>query len=152
MCRRLAAHGRMGSRRDRGPDAKPVIRGLSLAFLLLCAAEISAGESPLVLSAPLTHSDWMLRPGAEWGLAGVRKMLDTCKAAGLTRIYWRALDGGRSLYQSKLLDPQGKWEDDNFWHPVRPEDVKLVERYFKRSPAERAKVLAQVEALEYPKF
>jgi hypothetical protein len=64
----------------------------------------------LRLSAPLTHSDWMLREGAVWGPAGLRRMLDTCKASGWSRVYWRALDGGRSLYRSRLLDPQGKWE------------------------------------------
>src|SRR5437868_10312650 len=111
---------------------------LTLCPLCLCG---SFAEQPLVLSAPVTHSDWMLRPGADWGPAGVRTMLDTCKAAGLTRIYWRALDGGRSMYRSKLLDPQGKWEDDNFWRPVTPEDRKLSERYGIPSEAERQKVL-----------
>src|SRR4051812_27843306 len=98
---------------------------LALRPLCLCGSF----AQQLALSAPVTHSDWMLRPGAAWGPAGVRSMLDTCKAAGLTRVYWRCLDGGRSLYKSKLLDPQGKWEPDNFWHPVRPEDLALVKRY-----------------------
>jgi hypothetical protein len=128
------------------------MRRLSLSIVLFCALRSPAAVPPLVLSAPVTHSDWMLRPGAEWGSAGVRKMLDTCKGAGLTRIYWRALDGGRSLYSSKLLDPQGKWEDDNIWHPVQRDDVKLVDRYFHNSPHERAKILAQLEALDYSKF
>src|SRR5438270_5909725 len=119
----------MGSRRDRRPDAEAMRRGLSLSILVSVSAPLPAAEPPLVLSAPVTHSDWMLRPGAEWGPAGVRKMLDTCKAAGLTRVHWRALDGGRSLYTSKLLDPQGKWEDDNFWNPASPADLKLAERY-----------------------
>jgi hypothetical protein len=118
----------------------------------LVVATPAAAEPRLILSAPVTHSDWMLHPGAEWGPAGVRKMLDTCKAAGLTRVYWRALDGGRSLYASKLLDPQGKWEDDNFWHPVRPEDVKLVERYGVPPEAERKKVRDKLEALDYAHF
>jgi uncharacterized lipoprotein YddW (UPF0748 family) len=41
-------------------------------------------------------------------------MLDTCKATGWTRIHWRVFDGGRALYRSKLMDPQGKWEEDNY--------------------------------------
>jgi hypothetical protein len=128
------------------------MRQIPVAILLLCALPAFGAEPPLVLSAPVTHSDWMLRPGAEWGPASVRTMLDTCKASGLTRIHWRALDGGRALYASKLLDPQGKWEDDNFWHPIRPEDVRLVERFVHKSPDERAKILAQVEALDYSRF
>jgi hypothetical protein len=132
---------------------------LSTVFgiLLVCSPcpPCLRGESPdrpLTLSAPVTHSDWMLRPGAQWGPAGVRTMLDTCKAAGLTRVYWRCLDGGRGLYASKLLDPQGRWEPDNFWHPVRPEDLAVVKRYGNYSGADPKKVLAQVEALDYSKF
>ncbi len=127
---------------------------LLFAFFLCALCELcgSPPERPLILSAPLTHPDWMLWPRAEWGPAGVRRMLDTCKAAGLTGIYWRALDGGRSLYKSKLLDPQGKWEDDNFWHPVRPEDLKLVERIFNYPAEKRRQILAQVEALDYAHF
>jgi hypothetical protein len=128
------------------------MRRFWFAILLYCAPRASAEEPPLVLSAPVTHSDWMLHPGAEWGPDGVHKMLDTCKAAGLARVHWRALDGGRSLYNSRLVDPQGKWEVDNFWHPVRPEDIRLVDRFVQKSPGERARILAQVEALNYSKF
>src|SRR4051812_5595855 len=118
--------------------------------LLLAAPAAAAG--PLVLSAPVTHSDWMLRPGAEWGPAGVRKMLDTCKAAGLTRVYWRALDGGRAMYASKLLDPQGKWDADSFWNPADPADLKLAQRYGIPPEAERKKIRDKLEALDYAHF
>ena len=123
------------------------------SVVLLLAAGARAAAAPLlVLSVPVTHSDWMLRPGAEWGPAGVRKMLDTCKAAGLTRVYWRALDGGRAVYASKLTDPQGKWEDDNFWNPASPADLKLAERYGIPPEAERKKVRDKLEALDYSKL
>ncbi len=59
----------------------------------------------LVLGAPLTHPDWMLRDGVAWGPEGVHHMLDQCKASGWTRVYWRVLDGGRSLYRSALMNP-----------------------------------------------
>ena len=71
-------------------------------------------EKQLLLSAPLTHSDWMRRPGASWGPEGVRRMLDMCKATGWTRIHWRVFDGGRALYHSKLMDPEHGWDDDNY--------------------------------------
>ena len=35
---------------------------------MLCGADTARLE----MSAPLTHSDWMLRPGVEWGPVGVR--------------------------------------------------------------------------------
>ena len=41
-------------------------------------------------------------------------MLDMCKAGGWSRVHWRVFDGGRALYHSKLADPQGKWEEDNY--------------------------------------
>jgi len=128
------------------------MRPWTVLVVVAVALPAPAADHPLVLSAPVTHSDWMLRPGAAWGPAGVRTMLDTCKAAGLTRVYWRVLDGGRSLYASKLLDPQGKWEDDSFWHPVRPEDAALVRRYGIPSEAERKKVRDKLDAIDYSQF
>src|SRR6478735_6080352 len=82
-----------------------------------------------ILSAPLTHSDWMLKPNISWGPDGVRHMLDACKGCGWSRIYWRALDGGRALYRSELLKPMGKWDEDSFWNPQTPEDLALHRRF-----------------------
>ena len=96
------------------------------------SCETSADEPPadgkLILSAPLTHSDWVLKDnvtGLDDGLAGVRHMLDMCKAAGWSKIYWRCLDAGRSLYPSKLMDPMGPPHGDNYFDP-KPEDVGKV--------------------------
>ena len=96
------------------------------------AWEASAAEPPpdgkLILSAPLTHSDWVLKDnvaGLDDGLAGVRHMLDMCKAAGWSRIYWRCLDAGRSLYPSQLMDPMGPPHGDNYFNP-KPEEVGKV--------------------------
>ncbi len=133
-----------------------IIAGAFLCFITLVNAEENTVEPPpreLVLSAPLTHPDWMMRDGVEWGAAGVRRMLDACKACGWTRVYWRALDGGRSLYNSKLMEPQGKWDNDNFWHPIAPEDVKLTERFTGGKSAEdRQTLLDKLERNDYSKF
>ena len=130
---------------------------LVVVFVWLCslthAADTATPETKLILSAPLTHSDWMLRDGLAWGPEGVRHMLDMCKAAGWTRVYWRALDGGRSLYKSALMDPQGKWDEDNFWHPVAPQDIKLVESFTNNmAPEARATLLAKLERYDYGTF
>src|SRR4051794_14334075 len=62
----------------------------------------TAAEAKLTFCAPLTHSDWMLKPGIHWGPEGVHHMLDACKACGWSRVHWRALDGGRANYASKI--------------------------------------------------
>ena len=80
--------------------------GLALLCLAGSCSDAASGEPPNggkpVLSAPLTHSDWVLKdnvPGLDDGLAGVRHMLDMCKAAGWSRSMPRCRrDGsGRSL-------------------------------------------------------
>ncbi|MFH1567402.1 MAG: family 10 glycosylhydrolase [Gemmatimonadota bacterium] len=107
----------------------------------------------LTFSAPATHSDWMLRDGVPWGPAGVHHMLDMCKAAGWSRVHWRALDGGRSLYASQLMDPQGKWDENSFWHPATPEDMALFRGYYPAMPeAEMADLLARLERHDYAGF
>jgi uncharacterized lipoprotein YddW (UPF0748 family) len=85
-------------------------------------------EDRLILSAPLTHSDWVMKdniPGLDDKLPGVRHMLDMCKAAGWSRIYWRCLDAGRSLYPSALMDPMGPPQGESYFDP-RPEEVGKV--------------------------
>lgn len=88
-----------------------------------------------------------------WGEPGVRHMLDACKACGWSRIYWRALDGGRSLYKSKLLRPQGgPWDDDNGFAPKTEDEKKLAAKVGARSPAEDKKLLDQMESFDYAHF
>jgi len=106
-----------------------------------------------ILSAPLTHSDWMLRPNIPWDEEGVQHMLDACKACGWSRIYWRVLDGGRSLYASSLLNPMGKWDEDSFWSPKGDADRALVKRYSSNmTDAQRAEFVKKFDALDYGKF
>ena len=56
-------------------------------------------------------------------------------------MYWRALDGGRALYKSALMRPQGKWDDDSFWNPQTGEDRKLAQRFTAGlTPAKREEI------------
>lgn len=137
--------------------------GVTVVLLIAASAlgtEVGeAGEPPvepsekLILSTPVTHPDWMLRDGVAWGPEGVHHMLDMCKAAGWNRVYWRALDGGRSLYKSALMEPQGKWDEDNFWHPVSPEDKELWQKYAGgMSETDGAALLAKLERFDYGTF
>lgn len=114
---------------------------------------VPAPNRKFILSAPLTHSDWMLRPGVAWGAAGVRHMLEQCKECGWSRVYWRVLDGGRSLYKSKLVRPMGKWDDDSFWNPQAEADKVLHRRFTAgMTDAQRAALLMKLDALDYAKF
>ena len=114
----------------------------------------------MLLTSPLTHPDWMVRdavPGVVWGIDGVRHMLDACKSHGLSRIYWRVLDGGRSLYRSRLVTPGEHWEFDAFHNPQTPEDKRLLAKYGMdvAKPLIRRKMLAnmaKVQALDYSTF
>jgi hypothetical protein len=75
----------------------------------------SALSSSVIISAPITHSDWMLgNPGPAWGAAGVHQVLDRCRQAGLAAVYWRCFDGGRACYASRLMDPLHGFDDDNY--------------------------------------
>jgi hypothetical protein len=78
-------------------------------------------------------------------------MLDDCKAAGWSRVYWRALDGGRALYRSNLLDPQGPWEPDSFWNPQSAEDRALLDR-FGLPDSTRRDLRRRLDALDYSDF
>ncbi len=107
----------------------------------------------LTLSAPLTHSDWMLKPNMKWGPEGVHHMLDTCKACGWSRVHWRALDGGRSTYPSKVLRPSFKVDPDSTWNPQSEEDKKLYKRFFGNVSEERRKqILADQQRYDYGSY
>jgi hypothetical protein len=73
----------------------------SLALRKTFAEE--SGNEQLFFCAPLTHSDWMLKPLMHWGEPGVRHMLDACKAAGWSRVLWRVADAGQATYATKLM-------------------------------------------------
>ena len=127
--------------------------GASTLARTLVAARESAQPDRLIFSAPLTHSDWILKADISWGEAGVRHMLDACKACGWSRVYWRALDGGRSLYHSKLMRPQGKWDEDNFWDPKTGAGVQALQRFTSNlTPQQRAAVQDKMKVYDYAHF
>jgi hypothetical protein len=107
----------------------------------------------LPLSAPLTHSDWMLKPSAPpWGPAGVRAMLDACKECGWSHIYWRVFDAGVSTYKSKLLRPGDKAEPDNYFAPASDADLAIRNKFSPLTPEKSAQVLEQLNAMDYSTF
>ncbi len=125
----------------------------SSALRMLAEEKSSPNAGKLFFGAPLTHSDWILKAGIPWGEAGVRHMLDACKACGWSRVYWRALDGGRSLYHSELMRPQGKWDDDNFWEPKTDQGREILQRFTANmSPEQRAAVRDKMKVYDYEHF
>jgi hypothetical protein len=108
-------------------------------------------KANIVLGAPLTHSDWMLRTEVSFDAAGIHYLLDQCKASGWTRVYWRAFDGGRALYASAHADPMGKWDVDSYWDPQDPADHKHA--YWTTQPREeRDAVVEGLAKLDYAGF
>jgi hypothetical protein len=89
----------------------------------------------MILSSPLTHSDWMIKKdGPEWGPGGVRHMLTRCREFGFDRVFWRCYDCGRSTYPSSRIEPF-RWVDHEeiyqyspgFIPPPDPETLKRCE-------------------------
>ena len=112
-----------------------------------------AEDARLTLSAPLTHSDWMLKPGIPAGLDGVKHMLDACKACGWSHVYWRVFDAGRATYASKLLKPAGAADVDNYFNPQNDADRELLRRYSPTVDEKRAaEILKQLEVNGYAAF
>lgn len=127
---------------------------LPFGFNALAAEEkSSAPPRKFILGTPLTHSDWMLKPNIAWGEAGVRHMLDACKACGWSKIYWRVFDAGRATYKSKLLKPAGRGDEDQFWNPQSPADKALLKRYYPNVTAAQQKdIYTKANALDYTNF
>ena len=132
-----------------------LLAGCAPSFAPSCPGDErpSPNAGKLIFGAPLTHSDWILKAGIPWGEAGVRHMLDACKACGWSRVYWRALDGGRSLYHSALMRPQGKWDDDNFWEPKTEQGREMLQRFTpSMTPEQRAAVRDKMKVYDYEHF
>jgi hypothetical protein len=118
-----------------------------------CGLASSSNNPKLPLSAPLTHSDWMLKPhGPKWGPEGVRHMLDGCKACGWSNIYWRVFDAGVSTYKSKLLRPGCKAEPDNFFQPQTDSDLAMRQKLAPLTPDRAAEIIRQLNAMDYGQF
>jgi uncharacterized lipoprotein YddW (UPF0748 family) len=129
------------------------LTALSGATLLPRFTSADAPPQKFILSAPLTHSDWMLKPNMKWGPEGVRHMLDQCKACGWTKVHWRVLDAGRSTYKSKLLRPGSLPEESSFWNPQTDAERALTKRFFPNATEAYWKELtAKMAKLDYSTF
>jgi hypothetical protein len=123
------------------------------ACTAVASAETLPSPDKLILGVPLTHSDWMLKPGMQWGEAGVRHMLDACKAAGWSRVFWRVFDAGQSTYKSALLRPASHPDADNIFAPGTDEGRAAVKRLLPDLTAERgAGYLRQLATMDYGAF
>lgn len=121
---------------------------------LQSTANSEIASAKLSFSAPLTHSDWMLKPGLQWGPEGVHHMLDACKACGWSRVHWRVLDGGRALYSSKIVRPSFKVEpDSSIWDPQTDAEKAIYQKFFGNvSEARRREILAGQQRFDYATF
>jgi Glycosyl hydrolase-like 10 len=112
----------------------------------------------LVLGAPITHCDWMLkdnRPEVVWGKDGVRHMLSVCKAAGISQIYWRVLDAGRAMYKSRFVLPAEHYEFDQFYNPVTKEEKALLDSFhmdYQRRGHSNRSISEMIDSLDYSSF
>jgi hypothetical protein len=112
-------------------------------------------DDRLILCAPLTHSDWMLKPATagKMGDVGVRHMLDMCKEAGWSRVMWRVADAGQATYASKLMKPGLKPDANTIFSPQTDEDRAAVKHLLPDLTAERSKqVLEQMKPIDYGEF
>jgi hypothetical protein len=131
------------------------LKSLAAATVVPAAGGFASAlsDAPLTLSAPLTHSDWMLKPhGPKWGPEGVRHMLDACKACGWSNVYWRVFDAGVSTYKSKLLRPGDKADADNFFQPQNDADLAARQKLAPVTPERAADVIRQLAAMDYGQF
>lgn len=62
-------------------------------------------KEKFILTAPLTYSDWFLKDDFEVDADSIRYMLTRCKEFGISRVYWRMFDAGRTCYFSKYAEP-----------------------------------------------
>jgi hypothetical protein len=139
-----------------------VAGGLGCSSILVNAGEPSAtqpsGDNKLIFGTPLTHCDWMLkdnRPEVVWGEAGVRHMLSVCRAAGISQVYWRALDAGRAMYKSRLVLPAENYEFDQFYNPVSAEEKTLLESFhmdYQRRGHSNRTISERISAMDYTHF
>jgi hypothetical protein len=118
-----------------------------------CGLASPTADTKLALSAPLTHSDWMLKShGPKWGPEGVHHMLDACKACGWSNVYWRVFDAGVSTYKSKLLRPGCKPEVDNFFQPQNDADLAARQKLAPIALERAADITRQLNNIDYAQF
>lgn len=109
-------------------------------------------DPKLTLHVPLTHSDWMLHPNVPGGEAGVRHMLDACKACGWFNVHWRVFDAGQATYRSQLMRP-GMRSEAHTIHNPSAEDLPAVRKLLPNfNPQQSAGYLKKYEQIDYAAF
>ena len=125
--------------------------GAALLTPVACGLAQPRDDAKLILSAPLTHSDWVLKPnGPRWD--SVRHMLDACKECGWSHVYWRVFDAGVSTYHSKLLRPGDRVEHDNYFAPQNDADLAIRQRFSPLAPAKAEEILGKLNKINYAEF
>jgi hypothetical protein len=121
-----------------------------------CGLAQPATDAPtdtLTLSAPLTHSDWLLKQNApSWGEDGVHHMLDACKAAGWSHVYWRVFDAGVATYHSKLTRPGNRADIDNYFSPRNEADLAIRQKFSPLSTGQAEDILTRLNRMDYSQF
>jgi hypothetical protein len=126
--------------------------GLSCLRTLHGAAP-GGDDAKLFFGVPLTHSDWMLKPGMKWGEPGVRHMLDACRAAGWSRVYWRVCDAGQATYNSKLMRAGEHADEDNIFNLQTDAGREAVKRLLPNLTAEQGRgYLKKLAEMDYGAF
>ncbi len=138
---------------------KPVMITLILLSIGILATAASCAPYPvakkpvvphdkIIIVSPLTHIDWMAKPGIEWGPPGVKHMLDRCKEAGIYRVFWRVFDSGKTYYKSSYRDPMGEPEKYNYFNPETEAERALTGL----SREQGAQILKDLEKRDYANF
>lgn len=132
---------------------RQILQAAAGAMALPLVARGDDADEKIILSVPLTHSDWMLQPNIPWGMDGVKHMLDACKACGWSRVLWRVFDAGQATYASKLLRAAEHPDEDNIFNPLTDEGRAAVKKLLPNLTAEQgAKYLKQFAEMDYGKF
>jgi uncharacterized lipoprotein YddW (UPF0748 family) len=84
-------------------------------------------KEKVILSTPITHSDWMWghQKRIGHGEKSVRYILDRCKGLGMNRVYWRCFDGGLACYHSQLMDSLALGFHPDNYHAWMTPDFKI---------------------------
>jgi uncharacterized lipoprotein YddW (UPF0748 family) len=146
------------SRRAFLKTAATSVAALSTRIPVRAAEPKPSSSDKLILSAPITHCDWMLkdnRPDVKWGPDGVRHMLSICKAAGISQVYWRVLDAGRAMYKSRLVLPGENYEFNEFYNPLTKEEKALLDSFhmdYQRRGHSNRLISEMINSMDYTTF